>query len=120
MNEGKGGLLYFDSVRVILEQEKGRKTTMDYIVLDMEWNQALDHTQVVRRPIFLNGEIIQIGAVKLNEGFEIIDLFQCRVVPQHYTTLHPGVAEITKLTDADLRKGELFCDAFDAFCRFLK
>lgn len=91
---------------------------MDYIVLDMEWNRAVDYTQIVKTPIFLTGEIIQIGAVKLNERFEMIDSFQRRVVPQHYTTLHPCVAEITKLTNADLQKGEPFCDVFDAFCRW--
>lgn len=91
---------------------------MEYVVLDMEWNCALDHTQMIRKPVFLTGEIIQIGAVKLNDRFEVIDSFQSRVVPQHYTTLHPNVADITGLTNADLQKGEVFRDVFDAFCRW--
>lgn len=91
---------------------------MDYVVLDLEWNCALDYASVIRKPVFLTGEIIQIGAVKLNHEFEIIDTFQRRVVPQYYKKLHPGVAEVTKLTQADLQRGEEFWDAFDAFCRW--
>jgi len=40
---------------------------MSYIVLDLEWNQAMSSNASVfnRLPIHLSGEIIQIGAVKL-------------------------------------------------------
>lgn len=33
---------------------------MEYIVLDMEWNQALNFSEMVKDPVFLTGEIIQI------------------------------------------------------------
>jgi len=89
---------------------------MHYVVLDMEWNQAATYAEMVKTPVFLTGEIIQIGAVKLDQDFHPVDAFNCRVTPAHYTKLHPHVAAITKLTDADLRKGEPFCNAFAAFC----
>ena len=38
---------------------------MNYIVLDMEWNQANSYSEMVKDPIMLTGEIVQIGAVKL-------------------------------------------------------
>ena len=38
---------------------------MEYIVLDMEWNQALTFSEMVKDPVFLTGEIIQIGAIKV-------------------------------------------------------
>ena len=40
---------------------------MNYVVVDLEWNQAMSSKSSVfnKLPIHLRGEIIQIGAVKL-------------------------------------------------------
>ena len=32
--------------------------------MDMEWNQALTYSEMVKDPVFLTGEIIQIGAIR--------------------------------------------------------
>ena len=42
---------------------------MHYVVMDLEWNQAMSSKSSVfnKLPIHLRGEIIEIGAVKLNE-----------------------------------------------------
>ena len=42
---------------------------MNYVVVDLEWNQAMSSKSSVfnKLPIHLGGEIIEIGAVKLNE-----------------------------------------------------
>ena len=42
---------------------------MNYVVVDLEWNQAMNSQASVfnKLPIRLRGEIIEIGAVKLNE-----------------------------------------------------
>ena len=45
---------------------------MYYIILDMEWNQALDRAHTVEKPVLLRGEIIQIGAVKCDEDFNLV------------------------------------------------
>ena len=52
---------------------------MNYIVFDLEWNQCPYGKE--RENDKLPFEIIEIGAVKLNEQFEIIDNFQCLVQP---------------------------------------
>jgi len=39
---------------------------MNYIVLDMEWNQPYSKAKKHPRGVELRGDIIQIGAVKLN------------------------------------------------------
>ena len=44
------------------------------IVLDLEWNQPFSMRSMITTPVRLHGEIIQIGAVKLNEQLEIVDL----------------------------------------------
>ena len=89
---------------------------MNYVVLDMEWNQAITYADMVKDPVFLTGEIIQIGAVMLNDEFHAISSFNGRVLPQYYTELHPQVAEVTKLEQRDLRNGKPFVDVFSSFC----
>ena len=89
---------------------------MEYIVMDMEWNQALTFSEMVKDPVFLTGEIIQIGAIKLNQTLEVVDSFNERIAPQYYTELHPKVAEITKLSNRDLQKGKGFHTVFNSFC----
>ncbi len=88
---------------------------MCYIVLDMEWNQRIKGKPRVRFPVLLNGEIIQIGAVKLDEKFSVIGTFKIMVSPQYYTQMHEVVSEITKITAEDLRYGFPFKIAFDHF-----
>ena len=49
---------------------------MNYIVLDLEWNQACSHEFENPRIPF---EIIEIGAVKLNKKLKIIDSYDSSV-----------------------------------------
>ena len=50
---------------------------MKHIVVDLEMNPVAKEHREIRRK--LNGEIIEIGAVRLNENFEQEDEFQCYV-----------------------------------------
>lgn len=59
---------------------------MDYIVLDLEWNQASDNNDARSR--MLTFEIIEIGAVKLNSLMEITDTFHEMIKPQVYDEMH--------------------------------
>lgn len=88
---------------------------MNYIVLNLEWNQPLSKSRMVRRPIALGGEIIQIGAVKLDENLEQIDEFDQMVKPVHYTKMNKYVKELTKITDEDLETGISFEEAMENF-----
>ena len=51
---------------------------MQYIVLDMEWNQPWPGSYAAQKvlPVQIHGEIIQIGAVRLLETGKIADEFQ--------------------------------------------
>lgn len=89
---------------------------MNYIILDLEWNQALSYSRIVKWPVFLTGEIVQIGAVKLNENFKEIDSFSCRIAPRYYKVIHPEVAKITHLSTFDLKEGVTFSEAISSFC----
>ncbi|MCH5203411.1 MAG: exonuclease domain-containing protein [Oscillospiraceae bacterium] len=88
---------------------------MNYIILDMEWNQALNRSMTVRSPIVLNGEIIQIGAVKTDENFELLDRIKINVRPKFYKKMNPYVEEITGISSIDLTCGENFPQAFRRF-----
>ena len=46
---------------------------MDYIVLDMEWNQPWPGSPSARKvlPVQIRGEIIQMGAVRVSEDQQI-------------------------------------------------
>lgn len=59
---------------------------MDYIVLDLEWNQASDSGD--ERSRMLTFEIIEIGAVKLNSCMEIAGTFHEMIRPQVYEEMH--------------------------------
>ena len=77
---------------------------MNYIVLDLEWNQG---SRPVPKdvPTF---EIIEIGAVKLDEQFHIVDTFQSLIKPQIYNTMHKITAELVNLDMDDLEDAEDF------------
>ena len=72
---------------------------MNYIILDLEWNQA---AYKVDEEAELPFEIIEIGAVKLNKNAEIIDEFTALIRPQVYPFLVRRTREITGLSDDDL------------------
>ena len=86
---------------------------MNYIVLDLEWNQA---AYKVDEEANIPFEIIEIGAVKLNEKTEIVDTFQELIRPRVYPFLLRRTKELTGWTDKDLdRRGIYFEDAIEKF-----
>ncbi len=88
---------------------------MNYIVLDMEWNQPFSMKHMVKSPVMLHGEIVQIGAVKLDENYHILDTFKIMVLPKYYTKMHKKVAKLTKITTEELQYGFSFSVAFKHF-----
>ena len=57
---------------------------MNYIILDMEWNQPFYKERALLKPVYLRGEIVQIGAVKLDEKFQFVDSFKLSIRPRFY------------------------------------
>lgn len=88
---------------------------MNYIIMDMEWNQPLNPSKAVRSPVLLHGEIIQIGAFKADENFELIDKIKINVRPKFYKKMNSRVKQITGITDIQLTAGETFPQAFKRF-----
>ena len=89
---------------------------MNYIVLDLEWNQAAYKTD---EEIDIPFEIIEIGAVKLNRKAEILDSFQELIRPQVYPFLLRRTKQLTGWTDRDLdERGIYFEDAIEKFLKW--
>lgn len=93
---------------------------MNYIVMDLEWNQPFSKKSMVKSPVYLKGEIIQIGAVKLDEHFQLIDTFKIMVSPKYYRTMHKKVMRLTGITTDDLQYGFPFKAAFSYFKKWIK
>ncbi len=91
---------------------------MDYIVLDMEWNQPWPGSPSSRKvlPTPIRGEIIQIGAVRLTESREVADEFQVLIKPKYYRHLNRRVSKLTGIKENRLRdEGIPFPEAMEAF-----
>lgn len=91
---------------------------MDYIVLDMEWNQPFSKKKKSAGKVLLKGEIIQIGAVKLGSDFEPTGSFNESIKPIYYKTLNRHVKAITGLTSAELKGCDGFCEVYKRFSEF--
>ena len=90
---------------------------MAYIVLDLEWNQAMSsHASIYNYlPIHLSGEIIQIGAVKLDENFCPAEEFQSDVKPVYFRNMHYKVKKLTGIDKERLSHSQTFPSVFDRF-----
>lgn len=91
---------------------------MNCIVFDLEWNQPVSTKQRRCTPLFLCGEIIQIGAVKTDENFNVSDTFKITVTPKYYRKMHKHVSMLTGITTDDLQYGFPFPTAFRHFIKW--
>ena len=90
---------------------------MNYIVLDLEWNQCPYGKD--RENEKLPFEIIEFGAVKMNEKKEIIDTFHQLVKPVVYHRIHFRKREVIAVSLNELeREGILFPKAAEAFFKW--
>ena len=79
---------------------------MDYIVLDMEWNQPWPGSPSARKvlPVQIRGEIIQIGAVRVTQDQQVADEFQVLIQPKYYRRLNRRVSKLTGIKESQLRQ----------------
>ena len=91
---------------------------MDYIVLDMEWNQPWPGSPSSKKvlPVTIRGEIIQIGAVRLTGDGQVADEFQVMIRPKYYRRLNRRVSKLTGIKESRLNdEGIPFPEAMEAF-----
>ncbi len=86
---------------------------MNYIVFDLEWNQCpYGKDREVKRLPF---EIVEIGAVKLDQNRGLIDLYHRIIKPTVYRKLHYRTREIIHMSQEDLEQGMPFQEAIQEF-----
>ncbi len=85
---------------------------MNYIVLDLEWNQSGTHEGNNERIPF---EIIEIGAVKLNEDMTMIDEFSALIKPRIYKTMHYVTGKLVHIKMQELKHEQPFTEVMERF-----
>lgn len=91
---------------------------MNYIVMDMEWNQPWPGSPSAKKvlPVQIRGEIIQIGAVRLTQEQQVADEFQIMIKPKYYRHLNRRVSKLTGIKETQLREeGVPFPEAIAQF-----
>ena len=88
---------------------------MQHIVFDMELNQAVIKEKIIQSPLFLHGEIVQIGAVKLDADFNLVDQMKLDVRPAYYTRMNSRVRRLTGISNQKLKEGLPFVEALEQF-----
>lgn len=97
---------------------------MNYIVLDLEWNQCADGKE--HETPLIPFEILQIGAVKLDRDLNVIDQFCERIRPVVYPEIHYKIQEILQIDITDYKNARTFkevakdffswCGPYTYFC----
>jgi inhibitor of KinA sporulation pathway (predicted exonuclease) len=85
-----------------------------YIIFDLEWNNVYNYA--------VNGymnEIIEIGAVKLDEQLNIVDTFKQLVKPENFKRLSSRCKSLTKITNEEIKENGIpFDRAIRDFARW--
>lgn len=87
---------------------------MQYIILDLEWNGV--YSKKLKR--YFN-EIIEFGAVRLDEHRRLTDSFRMFVRPQVTSQLSKVVTDLTNLSIDDLEQGFSFPKVVRHFSRWI-
>ncbi len=87
------------------------------VVFDLEMNQGYKPFTFYYHEIeqTFRGEIIQIGAAKIDECFSVVDTFSITMKPQIFRKLHHHVAKVTGLTQNIINNGVSVKQGLKAF-----
>ena len=91
---------------------------MYYITLDLEWNQAYaEKALAVQKRLSrrLRGEVIQIGAVKLDKNMNPCGSYQVIVKPKYFKKIHKHVSILTGITQEQIDLGTSLPEATERF-----
>ena len=83
---------------------------MNYVILDLEW----DSTFYKPQKRFIN-QILQIGAVKLDSNFEVVDTFEATIKSDISKKVTGRFAKLTGITSEIMRAGIPFKDAVNQY-----
>lgn len=88
---------------------------MSLVILDLEWNTAF--CKELNKYV---NEIVEFGAIKLDNKLSVVDTFSTFVKPTVAKGIHPQVQKLINIDFEELRKAELtFPYVLDKFADFL-
>lgn len=90
---------------------------IQYIIMDLEMNPVSKRNRDARSR--LHREIIEIGAVKLDEDHNVVDKFRCYVKPQFNSEITPFITSLTGITSYEVCGACCFEDALFAFEKWI-
>lgn len=88
---------------------------MHYIVMDLEWNQGANLEQIDESLPF---EIIEIGAVKLNQKLEQESVFHRYIKPKQYLEFSPVVEKMLPYNEELLQDKDIFPNVMKEFLKW--
>lgn len=83
---------------------------MNYIIMDLEWNNSY----MKSTGKFIN-EIIEIGAVKLDENLKTVSTFSELIKPVVSRKLRSRIKNLTNISNDDIRAGKPFDGVIESF-----
>ena len=86
---------------------------MNYIVLDLEWNQSSDGKEEESK--LLPFEIVEIGAIRLNSERQMVSEFSELIKPQVYHEMHHITRKLIHLQMDQLEHGRPFEEVAEQF-----
>lgn len=86
---------------------------MNYVVFDLEWNQGNQVQQTEHADIPF--EVIEIGAVKLNDKYVMISEFSRLIKPEVYREMHQYTSKLIHLQMEELERGRPFAEVMKDF-----
>lgn len=94
---------------------------MSYIIFDLEFNQDFSSLQNFelkssRYPF----EIIQIGAIKLDDQLNTLSTFNTYVKPTFYSAISPFITDLTGITMSQLIAQETFPGVYQNYMQFIQ
>ncbi len=89
---------------------------MDYIVLDLEWNQS--NTGLEEEALKLPFEVIEIGAIHLNDACRMVGEFSRLIKPQVYTEMNQITSRLIHLQMQELERGRPFTEVMEHFLQW--
>ena len=95
---------------------------MTFVVFDMEWNQPIPYMPSPVDPKILPGEIIEIGAVKVQMNSEsdyiLSRPFSMVIRPTYYRIMNKQVSKVINKSTDDLKSGLPFEEVYHRFMEF--
>lgn len=93
---------------------------MNLIVFDLEWNIGYQPKtfRYHGTELTLRGEIIQIGAVRIDEAGDILDTFDMTLRPRIFRKLQHHIAKVTGLSQGEIDAGVPIADGLAEFMRW--